>query len=50
MERELYLEFMQDKGEESQARMMKSLDEFAKLDEFSSLKDKFTQVLSEHKN
>ena len=38
MERDLYLEFMEDKGQESQQRMMKSLDEFAKLEEFESLK------------
>ena len=38
MERDLYLEFMEDKGQESQQRMMNSLDEFAKLDEFESLK------------
>jgi hypothetical protein len=38
MERDLYLDFMEDKGQESQQRMMKSLDEFAKLDEFESLK------------
>lgn len=39
MEKDLYLDFMQDKGEESQQRMMKSLDEFAKMDEFDKLKD-----------
>jgi hypothetical protein len=38
MERELYLDFMQEKGLESQERMMKSLDEFAKMDEFDNLK------------
>lgn len=49
MERELYLDFMQEKGLESQQRMMKSLDEFAKLDEFTQLKKQFTDLLSEHK-
>ena len=38
MERELYLDFMQEKGLESQQRMMNSLEDFAKLDEFTSLK------------
>lgn len=37
MERELYLDFMEHKGEEAQQRMMKSLDEFAKLEEFERL-------------
>ena len=49
MERELYLDFMLEKGLESQARMMKSLDEFAKMDEFDSLKTQLTDMLSEHK-
>ena len=49
MERELYLDYMEEKGEEAQSRMMKSLDEFAKLDEFETLKDRFTSILSEHK-
>lgn len=30
----MYLEYMNEIGEESSDRMMKSLDEFAKLDEF----------------
>ena len=38
VERELYLDYMMDKGQESQDRMMKSLDEFARLDEFETLK------------
>ncbi len=38
-----------EKGQESQDRMMKSLDEFAKLDEFETLKTKFTDILAEHK-
>jgi hypothetical protein len=38
MERDLYLDFMEEKGQESQQRMMKSLDEFAKMDEFTQLK------------
>jgi hypothetical protein len=49
MERELYLDFMQEKGLESQQRMMNSLEDFAKLDEFTSLKKQFTDMLSEHK-
>ena len=49
MERDLYLDFMQEKGQESQQRMMKSLDEFAKMDEFTQLKQQFTDLLSEHK-
>lgn len=49
MERDLYLDFMADKGEEAQTRMMKSLDEFAKMDEFKSLHKQFTGILSEHK-
>jgi hypothetical protein len=38
VERELYIDYMEEKGEEAQQRVMKSLDEFAKLDEFESLK------------
>jgi len=49
MERELYLDFMMEKGLESQTRMMKSLDEFAKMDEFDSLKTQLTGMLSDHK-
>ena len=49
MERDLYLDFMEDKGQESQQRMMKSLDEFAKMDEFESLKAQFTDIMHEHK-
>jgi hypothetical protein len=49
MERDLYLDFMQEKGLESQTRMMKSLEEFAKLEEFEVLKNKFTKIMSEHK-
>ena len=48
MERELYLDFMQEKGEEAQARVMRSLEDFAKLDEFDSLKKQFTNILAEH--
>ena len=49
VERELYLEYMMDKGQESQDRMMKSLEEFARLDEFETLKTQFTDILAEHK-
>lgn len=49
MERELYLEFMQEKGMESQQRVMNSLEDFAKLEEFTSIKQQFTDMLSEHK-
>jgi hypothetical protein len=35
MEQELYLEHMQELGHESAERMQKSLEEFAKLDEFN---------------
>ncbi len=49
MEKELYLDFMQEKGLESQERMMKSLDEFAKMDEFDKLRKQFTGILGEHK-
>jgi hypothetical protein len=49
MEKELYLDFMTDKGMESQERMMKSLDEFAKMEEFESLHKQFTGVLASHK-
>ena len=49
MERDLYLDFMQEKGEESQARMMKSLDEFSKMEEFESMQKQMTGILAEHK-
>jgi hypothetical protein len=50
MERSLYLDFMEDKGLESQERMMKSLDEFAKLEEFDQLKRQISGVLKEHQD
>ncbi len=37
MEKELYVEFMNDQGIESSERMMNALEDFAKMDEFNDL-------------
>ena len=45
MEMELYCEYMEEMGVESAARMMKSLDEFAKIEEFTELHKMFEDVM-----
>lgn len=49
MELELYIEYMEGLGMESTERMRKSLDEFAKLDEFMELKKKFVKIIGDAK-
>ena len=45
METELYLEYMTEMGISSADRMMKSLDEFAKMDEFTQLHNQFEGMM-----
>lgn len=49
MEIELYIEYMEGLGIESSERMRKSLDEFAKMDEFKVLQKKFGQIVADAK-
>ena len=49
MERDLYLDFMQDKGMLSSDRMIKSLDEFSNMEEFDKLHKQFAGMMSDHK-
>lgn len=49
MELELYIEYMEGLGVESTERMRKSLDEFAKMDEFMELKKKFVKIIGDAK-
>lgn len=37
MEQEMYLEYMDEIGVDSSQRMLKSLEEFAKIDEYKQL-------------
>ena len=45
MEREMFLEYMNEKGQDSQQRLLESLEQFAKLDEFDDLQKQFTQIM-----
>ena len=46
MEQEMYLEYMEEIGVDSSDRLMKSLNEFAKLEEFTDLHKQFKSILS----
>lgn len=48
MEQEMYAEYMSEMGVESSDRMLKSLEEFAKLDEFNDLHKQFRTIISSH--
>ncbi len=41
MEQEMYAEYMSEMGVESSDRMLRSLEEFAKLEEFNDLHKQF---------
>ena len=45
MEREMFLEYMNEKGQDSQQRLLESLEQFAKFDEFDDLQKQFTQIM-----
>ena len=49
MEKELYLEFMEDSGVDSSQRMMKALEDFAKMDEFNELHSQFKGIMQDYK-
>ncbi|CDW88904.1 UNKNOWN [Stylonychia lemnae] len=49
MEQEMYLEYMDEIGVPSSERMMKSLDEFAKMDEFKQLHKQFQDIMKTQK-
>ena len=49
MEKEMYLEYMDEIGVDSTMRMVKSLEEFAKVDEYSQLHSEFQSIMSAHK-
>jgi hypothetical protein len=49
MELEIYVDYMEGMGVESADRMRKSLDEFAKFDEFDLLQKKFGKIVRDAK-
>ena len=44
----MYSEYMQEMGVESSDRMLKSLEEFAKFEEFNDLHKQFKNIISSH--
>eukprot|EP00347_Sterkiella_histriomuscorum_P021756 403332873 len=49
MEQEMYLEYMDEIGVDSSQRMLKSLEEFSKIDEYKQLHKQFQDIMSTHK-
>lgn len=48
MEQEMYAEYMSEMGVESSDRMLKNLEEFAKLEEFNELHKQFRDIIHSH--
>ena len=48
MDRELYLEYMDDIGSASADRMLKGLEDFAKMDGFDNLHQQFQDIIKTH--
>lgn len=44
----MYAEYMSEMGVESSDRMLRSLEEFAKLEEFNDLHKQFRQIIKSH--
>lgn len=45
LEREMFIEYMDEKGVDAQERLLQSLEDFAKFDEFEGLQKRFREIM-----